>query len=162
VETFVAFLLLCLCILIVCLCMATLTGFFRAFSSAVRQMPGWNPQRRSTARTLPNFCVVLCIYFVILCIACVYMCTILLPPGGYPIAVKYIIFPIIIYFEGIVAGVEKAVQSLSLSLFFFFFFLYLSFFCFFFFFAFLNHFFLLLSLYFHCTYIDKYAVKLYI
>jgi hypothetical protein len=35
--------------------------FFRAFSSVVRQMPGWCPQRRSTARTLPNFCVVLCI-----------------------------------------------------------------------------------------------------
>jgi hypothetical protein len=27
----------------------------------------------------------------ILCIVCVYMCTELLPPGGYPIAVKYII-----------------------------------------------------------------------
>ena len=31
-------------------------------------------------------------YFcVVLCIVCVYMCTELLPPGGYPIAVKYII-----------------------------------------------------------------------
>jgi hypothetical protein len=30
--------------------------------------------------------------FVVLCIVCVYMCTVLLPPGGYPIAVnKYII-----------------------------------------------------------------------
>jgi len=27
----------------------------------------------------------------ILCIVCVYMCTEQLPPGGYPIAVKYII-----------------------------------------------------------------------
>jgi hypothetical protein len=27
----------------------------------------------------------------VLCIVCVYMCTELLPPGGYPIAVKYII-----------------------------------------------------------------------
>ena len=35
--------------------------FFRAFSSVVRQIPGYNPQRRGTARTLPNFCVVLCI-----------------------------------------------------------------------------------------------------
>ena len=35
--------------------------FFRAFSSAVRKMSGYNPQRRGTARTLPNFCVVLCI-----------------------------------------------------------------------------------------------------
>jgi len=29
------------------------------------------------------------------CIVCVYMCTELLPPGGYPIAVKYIISCII-------------------------------------------------------------------
>jgi len=38
------------------------------------------------------FCV-LCIFLfcVVLCIVCVYMCTVLLPPGGYPIAVKYII-----------------------------------------------------------------------
>jgi len=27
----------------------------------------------------------------VLCIVCAYMCTVLLPPGGYPIAVKYII-----------------------------------------------------------------------
>jgi len=51
-----------------------------------------------------NFCVVLCIFvfyvflcfsmhclFCVLCIVCVYMCTELLPPGGYPIAVKCII-----------------------------------------------------------------------
>ena len=32
-----------------------------------------------------------CLFRVILCIVCVYMCTVLLPPGGYPIAVnKYI------------------------------------------------------------------------
>jgi len=39
-----------------------------------------------------NFCVV-CIFLfcVTLCIVRVYMCTELLPPGGYPIAVKYII-----------------------------------------------------------------------
>jgi len=36
------------------------------------------------ACALPNFCVVVCI-------VCVYMCTVLLAPGGYPIAVKYII-----------------------------------------------------------------------
>jgi hypothetical protein len=41
--------------------------FFHAFFSVVRQIPGQNPQRRGTARTLPNFCVVLCIFFV-LCI----------------------------------------------------------------------------------------------
>jgi hypothetical protein len=42
------------------------------------------------------FCVILCIFVLfyvlfcdVLCIVCVYMCTVLLPPGGYPIAVKY-------------------------------------------------------------------------
>jgi hypothetical protein len=75
-------------------------------------MPGYNPQRRGTARTLPNGCAVLCIlccsmyfllfcvflcysmYFLfcdVLCIFGVYMCTEQLPPGGYPIAVKHII-----------------------------------------------------------------------
>ena len=29
--------------------------FFRSFSSVVRQIPGYNSQRRGTARTLPNF-----------------------------------------------------------------------------------------------------------
>ena len=32
-----------------------------------------------------------CLFCVVLCIVCVYMCTELLPPGGYPVAVKYII-----------------------------------------------------------------------
>jgi len=53
------------------------------------------------------FCVVLCIFvFYVLfvfcdvpCIVCVYMCTVLLSPGGYPIAVKYII-PYISYHQG--------------------------------------------------------------
>jgi len=36
--------------------------FFRAFSSVVRQMPGYNPQRRGTARNLPSCCLVLCIF----------------------------------------------------------------------------------------------------
>jgi len=32
-----------------------------------------------------------CLFCVVLCIVCVHMCTVLLPPGGYPIAVnKYI------------------------------------------------------------------------
>ena len=58
------------------------------------------------------FCVVLCIFVLfyvflccsmyclfceVLCIVCVYMCTELLPPGGYPIAVKYIIYQTIIH-----------------------------------------------------------------
>ena len=36
-------------------------------------------------------CSMYCLFCVVLCIVCVYMCTELLPPGGYPIAVKYII-----------------------------------------------------------------------
>ena len=66
------FLLLCLCILIVIYVLfcifcfhrakwhssATLTGVFRAFSSVVRQMPGYNSQRRGTARTLPNSAII--------------------------------------------------------------------------------------------------------
>jgi hypothetical protein len=44
--------------------------FFRAFFSVVRQMPGWCPQRRGTARTLPNFFVSLCIFCVVLCDVC--------------------------------------------------------------------------------------------
>jgi len=57
------FLLWCLCILIVCSCIFMVpTGilrlpwlrFFRPFSSVVKEMPGYNSQRRGTVRTLPN------------------------------------------------------------------------------------------------------------
>jgi hypothetical protein len=81
--------------------------FFRAFSSVVRQMSGWCPQRRGTARTLPRFlllyvlfvlfyvlffcCSMWCLFCDVPCIVCVYMCTEQLPSSGYPIAVKYII-----------------------------------------------------------------------
>ena len=37
------------------------------------------------------------LFCVVLCIVCVYMCTELLPPGGYQIAVKYISYHIISY-----------------------------------------------------------------
>jgi hypothetical protein len=97
------FLLLCLCILIVCLCIFILPAgtlrlpwlwFFHTFSSVVRQIPGYNPQRWGMARTLPKFlcCSMYCLFCVVLCIVCVQMCIVLLPPGGNPIAVnKYII-----------------------------------------------------------------------
>ena len=50
------------------------------FGNKIRKYVRWG-----TALTLPNFCVVLCI-------VCVYMCNVLLPSGGYPIAFnKYII-----------------------------------------------------------------------
>jgi hypothetical protein len=35
-------------------------------------------------------CSMYCLFCVVPCIVCVYMCTEQLPPGGYPIAVKYI------------------------------------------------------------------------
>jgi hypothetical protein len=68
------FLLLCLCILIVCLCIfivpvGTLRlpwlRFFRAFSSVVRQMPGYNSQRRGTAHILPQMFVLFYVLFVL-------------------------------------------------------------------------------------------------
>jgi len=68
------FLLFCLSILIVCLCIfIVLAGtlrlpwlrFFRNFSSVVRQMPGYNSQRRGTARTLPKMFVLFYILFVL-------------------------------------------------------------------------------------------------
>ena len=37
------------------------------------------------------FCSMYSLFCDVLCIVCVYMCTELAPPGGYPIAVKYII-----------------------------------------------------------------------
>jgi hypothetical protein len=42
--------------------------FFRAFSSAVRQMPGYNSQRRGTACTLPKLIVLFCVLFVCKCV----------------------------------------------------------------------------------------------
>jgi hypothetical protein len=68
------FLLLCLCILIVCLRISIVpTGtlrlpwlrFFRAFSSVVRQLPGYKSQRRGTARTLPIIFVLFYVLFVL-------------------------------------------------------------------------------------------------
>ena len=42
--------------------------FFRAFSSVVRQMPGYKLQRRDTARTLPIIFVLFCVLFVCKCV----------------------------------------------------------------------------------------------
>ena len=81
------FLLLCLCILIVmyALFLYSLfivpTGtlrlpwlrFFRAFSSVVRQMPGYKSHRWGTARTLPNWLIVL-FYVLYVCKCVLYYC----------------------------------------------------------------------------------------
>jgi len=42
--------------------------FFRAFSSVVRQMPGYNSQRRGTARNLPKLIALFCVLFVCKCV----------------------------------------------------------------------------------------------
>ena len=44
--------------------------FFRAFSSAVRQMPGYNSPRGGTVRTLPKFlcCSMYCLFCIVLCV----------------------------------------------------------------------------------------------
>jgi hypothetical protein len=73
---------------------------FRAFSSVVRQMPGYNSQRRGTAHTSQFtsqffFLVIVIVFLVIFmcdpssvfCVLFVCKC-ILLPPGVNPIAVK--------------------------------------------------------------------------
>ena len=63
---------------------ATLTEVFPCFSSVVRQIPGFNSQRRGTAHTFPKLIVLFCVLFV-----CV--CTVLLSPGVNPTAVnKYL------------------------------------------------------------------------
>jgi hypothetical protein len=63
----------------------------RGFSILFPQLYGKCQGKTSTARILPNFCVVLCtvrfVSFFVLFV-CVYMCTVLLPPGGYLIAVN--------------------------------------------------------------------------
>ena len=61
------FLLLGLCILIVRL---PSLRFFRAFSSVVRQIPGYNTPRRGTARTLPKLLCrsMYCLFYVVQCI----------------------------------------------------------------------------------------------
>jgi ribosomal protein L36 len=60
-------------------------------------MPGYNSQRRGTARTLPKFlcCSKYCLFCIVLCIVCVLMCTVLLSLGVNPIAVNRFIISII-------------------------------------------------------------------
>jgi hypothetical protein len=78
----ILFLLLCLCIRIVCMLCSVYfvfivpTGtlrlpslrFLRAFSLVVRQIPGYNSQRRGTARTLRQLIVLLYVLFVCNCV----------------------------------------------------------------------------------------------
>jgi predicted membrane channel-forming protein YqfA (hemolysin III family) len=47
---------------------ATLTEFFRASSTVVRQMPGYNLQRRGSARTFPKLIVLFYVLFGCKCV----------------------------------------------------------------------------------------------
>jgi hypothetical protein len=49
-------------------------GFSRAFSSVVRQIPGWYLQRRGTARTLPNYLLLYAffvLFYAFFCVLCI-------------------------------------------------------------------------------------------
>jgi hypothetical protein len=62
--------------------------FFRAFSSVVRQMPGYNSQRLGTANTLQNlfFFVIHIVLLLIVMLYVLFMCKCVLPPGVNPTA----------------------------------------------------------------------------
>jgi hypothetical protein len=87
------FLLLCLCIFIVCLYIFIVLGgtlrlpwlgFFRAFSSVVRQIPGYNSQSRGTARTLLKLSLLFYVLFVVChsvyCLFCAILCIVCFVP----------------------------------------------------------------------------------
>jgi magnesium-transporting ATPase (P-type) len=84
---------LCLSILIVRLCMATLTEVFPCFFLSCTANARVKPAKTGHGTHSSQFlrCSVYCLFGVVHCIVCVYMCTVLMPPGGYAIAVKYII-----------------------------------------------------------------------
>ena len=63
--------------------------FFRAFSSVLRRMPGYTPQRRGTARTIPNFCVVLC--------CSMYLCVVLYIVCFVPLSVLFVCICVLYY-----------------------------------------------------------------
>ena len=76
-------LLLCLCILIICLCIFIVPAgtlrlpwlrVFRAFSSVVRQVPGYNPQRRGTAPHSSKIFVLFYILFAFLSFCVLFVC----------------------------------------------------------------------------------------
>jgi hypothetical protein len=76
--------------------------FIRAIPWVVRQLTGYNSQRRGTARTsklVLNLLTVMYVLFSVFCVLFVrkWMCTVLLPAGVNPIAVLYNIIYIYIY-----------------------------------------------------------------
>ena len=84
----------------VCLCITTLTEVFPCFflscEANARVKPAKTGERPALFLVVVLLYVFLCcstyrLFCDVPCIVCVYMCTEELPPGGYPIAVKYII-----------------------------------------------------------------------
>jgi len=79
------------------LCMATLTEVFPRFFLSCKANARVKPAK--TGHGLHSSIFALFYVLFVLCrslyCVCVYMCTVLLLPGGYPIAVKYIIYHII-------------------------------------------------------------------
>ena len=67
----------CVCS-VLCICfhranwyyLITLAEVLRAFSSLVKQMPGYNSQRRGTERTIPILILLFYIKFVCKCVLC--------------------------------------------------------------------------------------------
>jgi uncharacterized membrane-anchored protein len=69
--------------------------FFPAFSSVVRQMPGYNSQRlghdQNSSKFICVFLVILVVLLLIVMFVVLFMCKCVLPPGVNPTAVdKYI------------------------------------------------------------------------
>jgi magnesium-transporting ATPase (P-type) len=78
----------------VCLYMFTLIEVFPCFFLSCKSNARVKPTKTGDGPHSSYFRVLFMysLFIVVLCIVCVYMCTVLLPPGGYPIAVnKYII-----------------------------------------------------------------------
>ena len=100
------FLLLWLCILIICLYLTTLSEVFSCLFLSCKANARVNPSKDGARTALFLIfvlfyvflcCSMYCLFCVVLYIVLLYMCTELLPPGGYPISVKYIISYIIRY-----------------------------------------------------------------
>ena len=72
--------------------MATLTEVFPCFFLSCKANSRVKPAKTGHGpHSSKCLCCMYCWFCVVPCIVCVYMCAVLLPPGGYPIAVKYII-----------------------------------------------------------------------
>ena len=96
------FLLLWLCILIVCFCMGTLTAVFPCFFPSSKPNARVKPSKTGHGPHPSKIFVLFYVLFVLcrsVCCLCVYMCTVLLPPGVNPIAVNKNIYRIIYHTE---------------------------------------------------------------